>query len=185
MALQLWLWKHLTSQSAVGILATPICHRPGQPSHTILSLQQLQQAVNQFVTPTLTHARVSYDAMYSCGPCFSLVPAGESGVGKSTFIHNLVSGFKVAQPGSVNREGGTTMKQFKADPNSLLTVLAPLDAPDSNQRLHITVQVSHRCTLTVHAIEHAGARSVTHLVTRFGHCCVRDHPEHAACSAEH
>jgi ABC-type thiamine transport system ATPase subunit len=79
--------------------------------------------------------------MYTTPPT-CLFPAGESGVGKSTFIHNLVSGFKVVQPGSVGREGATTMQQFKANRNSLLTMLAPLDAPDTNQRLHITVQVS-------------------------------------------
>jgi ABC-type thiamine transport system ATPase subunit len=77
-----------------------------------------------------------------CASRLFLAPAGEGGVGKSTFIHNLVSGFKVTQPGSEDKEGATTMKQFKADPNSLLTVLAPLDATDSNQRLHITVQVT-------------------------------------------
>lgn len=84
-------------------------------------------------------ARVSLPC---CACPSSLISAGEGGVGKSTFIHNLVSGFKVVQPGSVDKEGATTMQQFKANPNSLLTVLAPLDAPDTNQRLHITVQVS-------------------------------------------
>lgn len=67
--------------------------------------------------------------------------AGESGLGKSTFIYNLLSGFKIVTPGRAHIEGPTTMKQFKSDPNSLRTVMEPMEHPDSNTRLHISIQV--------------------------------------------
>lgn len=62
-------------------------------------------------------------------------------MGKSTFIYNLVSGFKVQNPGRAHMQGATTMVQFKTDPNGLRTVLAPLDMPESNERVQISVQV--------------------------------------------
>lgn len=62
-------------------------------------------------------------------------------MGKTTFIYNLVSGFKVQNPGRAHMEGATTMVQFKTDPNGLRTVLAPLEMPESNERVQISVQV--------------------------------------------
>ena len=72
--------------------------------------------------------------------CCALL-AGETGLGKTTFVYNLVSGFKVLQPGRAHLSETTTMTQFKSDPNSLRTVLAPLEMPDSGNRLIITIQV--------------------------------------------
>jgi hypothetical protein len=65
-------------------------------------------------------------------------------LGKTTFIYNLVSGFKVQNPGRAHMEGATTMVQFKTDPNGLRTVLAPLEMPESNERVQISVQVGGR-----------------------------------------
>lgn len=43
--------------------------------------------------------------------------AGECGLGKTSFIYNLVSGFKVVHPGMAHLDNATTMRHFKADPS--------------------------------------------------------------------
>lgn len=77
-----------------------------------------------------------------------LLPTGESGTSKTTFIYNLASGFKVVHPGMAHVDAATTMRQFKADPSSLRTVLEPLDMPECNTRLQISIQVrSGHCSV--------------------------------------
>ncbi|KAF8067209.1 glpF [Scenedesmus sp. PABB004] len=65
---------------------------------------------------------------------------GESGLGKTTFIHNLTSSFKVLNGGRVADGSSTTLSQFAADPDSLKTVLEPMEIPESSRRLMITIQ---------------------------------------------
>lgn len=88
--------------------------------------------------------------------------AGETGLGKSTFVYNLVSGFKVLHPGRAHVEEATTMRQFKEDPSSLRTVLAPLDMPESNNRLIITIQVRDTGASTTATTAATAAPATTH-----------------------
>jgi hypothetical protein len=69
-------------------------------------------------------------------------PAGESGLGKTTFIQNLTSSFRVVNGARVQDGSCTTLSQFQADPESLRTVLEPMDIPESSRRLMISIQVS-------------------------------------------
>lgn len=73
--------------------------------------------------------------------CFVLM-VGESGLGKTTFISNLVSSFKVANVAKVQDGSATTLSQFQADPDSLRTVLESMDIPESSRKLMISIQVS-------------------------------------------
>jgi septin family protein len=68
-------------------------------------------------------------------------PAGESGLGKTTFIQNLTSSFRVVNGARVQDGSCTTLSQFQADPDSLRTVLEPMDIPESSRRLMISIQV--------------------------------------------
>lgn len=72
-------------------------------------------------------------------------PAGESGLGKTTFIQNLTSSFRVVNGGRVQDGSCTTLSQFQADPDSLRTVLEPMDIPESSRRLMISIQVGDAC----------------------------------------
>lgn len=83
-------------------------------------------------------------------------------MGKSTFVYNLVSGFKVLHPGRAHVEEATTMRQFKEDPSSLRTVLAPLDMPESNNRLIITIQVRDTGASTTATTAATAAPATTH-----------------------
>lgn len=62
-------------------------------------------------------------------------------MGKTTFIRNLTSSFKVVNGGKVHDGSSTTLSQFQADPESLRTVLEPMDIPESSRRLMISIQV--------------------------------------------
>jgi septin family protein len=76
--------------------------------------------------------------------CHVDTPTGESGLGKTTFINNLVSSFKVVSAHKVQDGSATSLHQFTADPASLRTVLEPLDIPESSRRLLVTIQVRVR-----------------------------------------
>lgn len=65
---------------------------------------------------------------------------GESGLGKTTFINNLVSSFKVNNSIKVQDGSATTLSQFQADPDGLRTVLEAMDIPESSRRLMISIQ---------------------------------------------
>ncbi|KAF6251737.1 Septin-domain-containing protein [Scenedesmus sp. NREL 46B-D3] len=65
---------------------------------------------------------------------------GESGLGKTTFIQNLTSSFKIVNGGGVQDGSCTTLSQFQADPDSLRTVLEPMEIPESSRRLMISIQ---------------------------------------------
>lgn len=64
---------------------------------------------------------------------------GESGLGKTTFIHNLVNSYKTqkAQPSDGS---STSLAQFQSDPDSLKTILDPMEVREAGRRLHVTVQ---------------------------------------------
>ncbi|KAF6246111.1 Septin-domain-containing protein [Scenedesmus sp. NREL 46B-D3] len=65
---------------------------------------------------------------------------GESGLGKTTFIQNLTSSFRIVNGGGVQDGSCTTLSQFQADPDSLRTVLEPMEIPESSRRLMISIQ---------------------------------------------
>lgn len=67
--------------------------------------------------------------------------AGETGLGKTTFIENLTSSFKLAIAGPPNDGAATSMQQFSSNPTSLRTVLEPMDISECSRRLYIAIQV--------------------------------------------
>jgi septin family protein len=89
---------------------------------------------------TLTHTHTCCHVPHILRPLL----AGESGLGKTTFINNLTSSFKVSNSNPVQDGSATTLSQFQADPDGLRTVLAPMDIPESSRRLMISVQVSRK-----------------------------------------
>jgi hypothetical protein len=93
-------------------------------------------------------AVITCSMQYSLQHCYcslllpaAACPAGESGLGKTTFINNLTSSFRVVNGGRVQDGSSTTLSQFQADPDSLRTVLEPMDIPESSRRLMISIQV--------------------------------------------
>eukprot|EP00878_Enallax_costatus_P014348 GHUV01015008.1.p1 GENE.GHUV01015008.1~~GHUV01015008.1.p1 ORF type:complete len:461 (+),score=142.02 GHUV01015008.1:140-1522(+) len=64
---------------------------------------------------------------------------GESGLGKTTFIRNLVSSYKTqkAQPSDGS---STSLAQFQSDPESLKTIVEPMEVREAGRRLHVTIQ---------------------------------------------
>lgn len=71
---------------------------------------------------------------------FIRAPAGESGLGKTTFIENMTRSYNVVS-GSVEKVSSTPLALFESDPSSLRTVLAPMTVPESSRRLLISIQV--------------------------------------------
>lgn len=62
-------------------------------------------------------------------------------MGKTTFISNLISNFKVANSACVRDGSSTTLSQLQADPDSLRTELEPMTVPECSRRVIISIQV--------------------------------------------
>jgi hypothetical protein len=89
----------------------------------------------------LTQAHHHAHALAARLHCRCSLPTGESGLGKTSFINNLISSFAVTKHGKQNDGCATSMVRFQADPASLRTVLEPMDIPESSRRLIIALQV--------------------------------------------
>ncbi|KAF6263399.1 Septin-domain-containing protein [Scenedesmus sp. NREL 46B-D3] len=63
---------------------------------------------------------------------------GESGLGKTTFINNLVSSYVTT--GKTHDGSSTSLADFQSDPDRLKTVLEPMEVREAGRRLHVTVQ---------------------------------------------
>lgn len=64
---------------------------------------------------------------------------GDSGLGKTTFIHNLTDSYSVKAAAAA--DGSTTsLATFQTSPESLRTLLEPMDIPEAGRRLHVTIQ---------------------------------------------
>ncbi|WIA23027.1 hypothetical protein OEZ86_009942 [Tetradesmus obliquus] len=63
---------------------------------------------------------------------------GESGLGKTTFINNLVSSYTTT--GKTHDGSSTSLADFQSDPDRLKTVLEPMEVREAGRRLHVTVQ---------------------------------------------
>jgi hypothetical protein len=83
--------------------------------------------------------------------------AGESGLGKTTFISNITNSYKMQHAGRLDG-GATLLSHFMAEPDSLRTVLAPMAVPECSRRVRISIQVCHREIFT-HFIMHRAATS--------------------------
>lgn len=68
----------------------------------------------------------------------NLMVLGESGLGKTTFIRNLVASFSAT---TKPHDGtSTSLADFMANPQKLTTRLAPMDIVKAGRRLHLSVQ---------------------------------------------
>ncbi|WIA12746.1 hypothetical protein OEZ85_006381 [Tetradesmus obliquus] len=65
---------------------------------------------------------------------------GESGLGKTTFINNLISSYAVSTPARIQDSNTTTLSQFQGDSESLRTVLEPMMVPECSRRVIISIQ---------------------------------------------
>lgn len=135
-------------------------------------MHMLTQSATRHVTTAFEQLQILH-SNFPADIHLNLLLLGESGLGKTTFIYQLLHSY--APAGADIRKGhdgsSTTMDQFKRDPSSLCTELRPVHIPDKNLRLLMKLQVwIQQLTLL-----QKPCNNCTHVCDRYnntGCCCI-------------
>ncbi|WIA23940.1 hypothetical protein OEZ85_013580 [Tetradesmus obliquus] len=129
--------------------ATPAYKPVSVPSPSAAPVKSGRAAAVPVETPSLARlraddARAAWQARPSIpvrllDNYINFMVMGESGLGKTTFINNLVSSYRTTR-GQPHDGSTTSLSAFQADPDSLKTVLEPMEVSEAGRRLHVTVQ---------------------------------------------